>query len=232
MKISAPLAAVLGGLILAIGFWFLLYSPKVEEQTALEAETVALETQQAQLQNQIAQLREVQANEAQHLADLARLEDYIPGGPAQPVALREFQAAADNAGVEITTVTFGDPATVDGAPETGDPGTALAEIPVTMTTDGGYFQVVDLLRRLEVDVPRALLIDSVNVAESPDGFPALATTWAGKVFTVVPVTQPPAPDPAASATTEDGAEAPAADTAATPDAGAQSPAPQTTENPS
>lgn len=217
MKMRAPLAGVLAAVLLAVGFWFLLYSPKADEQSALETETVSLQDQQAQLRSQIAQLREVQAAEAQHQADLTRLEEYIPGDPSQPRALREFQVAADAAGVEITTVTFGDPATIEGAPETGEPDTALAEIPVTMTVDGGYFQVVDLMRRLEVDVPRALLIESVNVAESPDNFPALATTWAGKLFAVVPVTEPPPPvTPEAEAST--GAEAPADATTAPADA--------------
>ena len=217
MKMRAPLAGVLAAVLLAVGFWLLLYSPKADEQAALEAETATLEDQQAQLTSQIAQLREIQAAEAQHQADLTRLEEYIPGETQQPRALREFQAAADAAGVEITAVTFGDPATIEDAPETGEPETALAEVPVTMTVDGGYFQVVDMMRRLEVDVPRALLIDSVNIAESPDGFPALATTWAGKLFAVVPVTAaPPTTATGTEAPTDGSTEAPSEDGAAAP----------------
>ena len=84
-------------------------------------------------------------------------------------------------------MTFAAPRLVEGAPATGEEGTALAEIPVTMIIEGGYFQAVDFFRRLEVRVPRAALLENISIAEGTEQFPSLATTWSGRLFAVVPV---------------------------------------------
>ena len=192
MRLSAPIIGVLVALLLTVAFWFLLYKPADNQQAAVEAESETLASQQAQLRTQIDQLRDVEERQVEIRAALARLDEYIPTGPAQPTAIRQFQRAADAAGAEITTITFAEPtvptAAAGTAPaDTGEPGTTLANIPVTMTIEGGYFQLVDFLRRLEVDVPRAVLVESVAVAEAPDeGFPTLTTDWTGQLFAIVP----------------------------------------------
>lgn len=199
MKHRAPLIGALVAVVLTAGYWFLLYKPAVEEQNAFEAETAELETEQSQLRNQIAQLEQVKADEVAIRAAMARLEEYVPVGVAQPQVVRHFQETADAAGVEITSVTFGEPTTIEGAPDTGNPETALASISVSMVIEGGYFQAVDFFRRVEQDVPRAVLTQSVNIGEGQKKFPSLETTWGGQLFAVVPVSSivPPA-DPNAS----------------------------------
>ena len=193
MKFSAPVVAVLVALVLTLAFWFLLYKPASDEQAVVEAETAALEGEQQSLQTQIAQLRDVEARQVEIRAEMARLEEFIPLGPAQPTAIRQFQRAADAAGTEITTLTFDEPEVPNAAAgatpsDTAIPGTTLANIPITMTVEGGYFQIVDFFRRVEVDVPRAALVQTVDVVEEPDeGFPTLAATWTGQLFAVVPL---------------------------------------------
>ena len=191
MRFSAPIVAVLVALVLTLAFWFLLYKPASEQQAAVEAETAALEAEQQTLRTQIAQLRDVEARQVEIRAEMARLEEFIPLGPAQPTAIRQFQRAADAAGTEITTLTFGEPEVPDAATgatpgDTAIPGTTLANIPITMTVEGGYFQIVDFFRRVEVDVPRAALVQTVDVGEAPEAeFPTLAATWTGQLFAVV-----------------------------------------------
>jgi Tfp pilus assembly protein PilO len=187
MRKKSPLIAVLVAVLLTAGFWFLLYQPKSEEQAELEVEREALLTRQSELRNEIARLEEIQRNEPQISAQLARLETYIPSGPAQSTVIRQFQETADASGVVIENVTFGAPELVIGASPTGEDGTALARLPVTVTIEGGYFQVVDLFRRLEVEVPRAILLGALTMAEGDDGFPTLTTNWSGDIFAVVPV---------------------------------------------
>jgi Tfp pilus assembly protein PilO len=195
MSARAPLFGILGAILLAVAFWFLLYQPRADEQTALEAETARLESEQQTLRNEIARLREVEANQVQIAAQLARLEEYVPSSTAQPAFIRQLQISADAAGLEILSVTFGDPSAIDGAPPTGEEGTALASIPVTVNVQGGYFQAVDLFRRLETEVIRAVLIGDVGMGEGGDNFPQLTTSWGGAIFAVVPITQAPAPAP-------------------------------------
>ena len=191
MRFSAPIIGLLVAVVLTVAFWFLLYKPASDQQAGVEAETATLEDQQRQLQTQIAQLRDVESRQVEIRAALARLEEFIPSGPAQPTAIRQFQRAADAAGVEITTITFAEPAVPDPASgavpaDTGVPGTTLANIPVSMSVEGGYFQIVDFFRRIEVDVPRAALIQTVELAEADETFPTLEATWTGQIFAIVP----------------------------------------------
>jgi Tfp pilus assembly protein PilO len=196
MNRRVALAATVGvGLLLTVAFWFLLYSPKQQEQADLESEIADLETSQARLRNEIRQLEEIEANELQIRAALARLEDYIPTGTAQPAAIRQLQTSADAAGVAIISVTFGSPSAVPDAPDTGEAGTTLAAIPLTAVVEGGYFQKVDFLRRLEVDVPRAILVENISMGQGGPGFPTLSTTLSGQLFAIVPVATEPAPEP-------------------------------------
>lgn len=198
MKHRAPIIGALVAVVLVVGYWFLLYKPAMEDQAAFEEETAELETVQRELRTEIAQLEAIRDDEEHIRAVVARQEEFLPNGAAQPRMVRELQQTADAAGVEITSVSFGEPTAVEGAPETGDPSTILASIAVNMVTEGGYFPTVDFLRRIEQDVPRAVLTQSVNLAEG-EGFPSLATTWAARVFAVVPVaTTVEADDPAAS----------------------------------
>ncbi|MDP8969361.1 MAG: type 4a pilus biogenesis protein PilO, partial [Actinomycetota bacterium] len=177
MRYREPLIGALVAVVLTALYWFALYQPRSNEQAALEQETDQLQARQQQLRNDITRLEEIRADEVRIRQALARLEAYIPSGLAQPAAIREFQQSADAAGVAISSVTFADPEPVEGAPETGTENTALVAIPVTMVVEGGYFQAVDFFRRLEVRSPRAVLVESVAIAEGEEEFPSLATTW-------------------------------------------------------
>lgn len=222
MRANPPVIGVLVALVLALAFYFFLYKPASEEQAAVETEIANLEDQQRSLEAEIAQLRGIESNEVKIRAAKARLEEYIPDGPEQPAAIRQFQAAADAAGTEIEAVTFGDPvvpdATTGATPAlTGDPNTTLANIPVTMGVAGGYFQIVDFFRRLEVEQPRAVLLETVAIAENEDaGFPTLTATWTGQMFAVVPVS-----DLVDTTTAPPGAGAPGASPSPSPSPGGE-----------
>jgi len=182
-----PVIVVAVALLLTVAFWFLLYKPRDDEQARYVDEAAQLRSQATQLQAQITSLLEVRDNAEDHRSRLVRLAEYIPEGPAQPEALRELQRIADQSGVEIIEMTYADPELVPEAPETGDPGTTLAAIPTQMVVEGGYFQVVDLLRRIEVDMNRAVKIDTVNMAEAEEEFPQITVTWTGHIFALLEV---------------------------------------------
>lgn len=194
MRHRTPLIGVLVAVVLAAGYWFLLYKPALADQADFEAQTAELEQRQSELRNEIARLEEIRDDEEAFRVALERAEEFLPTGVSQPVVVRQFQRAADAAGVEITSVSFEEPTVVDGAPETGDADTVLASIAVNMVVEGRYFSVVDFFRRVEDDVPRAVLTTSVNLTEGEKAFPSLATTWGGNLFAVVPAASAVAPD--------------------------------------
>jgi Tfp pilus assembly protein PilO len=190
MTRRAPVIAIVVAVLLTAAFWHLLYQPRRVEQERYVEQRAQLESERQQLQAVIVTLREVKANQEDYRSQLARLREYIPDTAAQPEALEALQEAADSSGLEIKQMTFGDPELVEDAPETNDEGTALARIPAQMTVAGGYFQIVDLIRRIEVDMARAVKVDTVTVAEEAEElFPTLSVTWTGKVFAVLPVVE-------------------------------------------
>jgi Tfp pilus assembly protein PilO len=215
MTRRAPLIVVACAVLLTIAFWYLLYQPRQREQSRYTDETAQLEDRRAQLEAQLVRLREIERNADDYRSRFERLAEYIPSTPDQPAALQDLQRVADASGVAITETVFGDPQQVEGAPKTGTAETTLAQISTEMTIEGGYFQVVDLLRRIEVDIARAVKIDTVNIAEAESGFPRLTATWIGQIFAVLPIddvvdeTGQPVQTPTEAAT-----EAPTGDTSA------------------
>jgi Tfp pilus assembly protein PilO len=190
----APIIAVVLSALLGAGYYFLLWQPKNEELEEIRTETAQLESQRSQLQNELRRLQEIEEREIDYRAALARLEEYIPTGTAQAAIIRHFQLSADAAGVTIQSVSFAEPSPVNDAPSTGTPDTVLASINTTMVVEGGYFQAVDFFRRVEVDIPRAVLMQNLAMGEA-EAFPVLSTNWTGQMFTVIPDPSP-APPPA------------------------------------
>jgi Tfp pilus assembly protein PilO len=199
-----PLFGALAALLLAIAFYMVLYRPTSAAIAEVRQEVADLESTRSSLQNEVVRLRQLESEQGQLRAALLRLDEFIPDGIAQPELMRQLQEAADAAGVEIKAVAFAQPTVVPEAPPTGEPDTVLASIAVTMTLEGGYFQIVDFFRRIEIDTTRALLLDRASMAEGPDGFPSLTTDWSGSVFTIIPTPADAVPPPAAQ-----GEEAPA-----------------------
>lgn len=188
MTRRAPILAVVAAVLLTALWWYLLYQPRRVEKAELNDETVQLENERSELQAQLVVLNEVRDDEEEYRSQLARLREYIPDETAQPDTLRALQQAADASGVEVFQTTFNEPELVEGAPETNADMTALARIPTLMTITGSYFQVVDLLRRIEVDFSRAVKVSTVTMAEeTEDEFPELTVTATGHIFSVLPV---------------------------------------------
>lgn len=185
-RYRVPLAAAGLGVLLVLGFWLAVYQPRAGRVAALEAETEQLKSQQGVVRSAIARLEAIAAEEDRVRADLATAQQLIPTDVQQPALLAQLQEAADAADVDLDGVTFGEPTPVQGAPEPDEPGTVLAEISVTLTLAGDYFELVDLLGRLERDVPRAMLVDNLHLTEAEEGFPALSGVASGRAFSLVP----------------------------------------------
>lgn len=190
MTAKAPLLAILACVLLGVGFYFLAWQPKDDQQTAFEDETAELNDEASRLRNEVAALEQIRDNEAEVRATVDKLRQYVPEGPDQPTAVAQLQQAADAAGVEIASMQFSEPQALEGAPDTGDANTVVAAINASVSLEGGYFQMVDFMRRVEVEIPRAVLVRQLSLGEGGDaGFPTLAGTWSGDLFTIVPAAQ-------------------------------------------
>lgn len=185
------LVALAAVAVVVLAFLFLI-KPKMDEASELRTEAQDVRDQQSQIRSQIAALEEVRADSPDLEAELAAASAVVPEDPALPAALRQLQVAADDSGVTLISVSPGAPASagVEDLPE-------LSSIPVSLSLEGGYFQVVDFLRRLEDPriTSRGILVQDVTVA--PEAYPTLAVTVSGTMFSLLdqPVSEQPEPAP-------------------------------------
>lgn len=191
MKQWVALTAVGVLAVLAAG-WFLLISPKRTEAAQVQAEVASQESQNLGLQTQLATLKAQQKTMPAQTARLAMVAAKIPDNPAQPALIRALSAAADDAGVELLSMSPGAPAPVtaaaapaplpSGAPAAssgttpGAPAATLAgagssayspgvltALPLTINVVGGYFQVEQFFDRLE-NLARAAKVTGFTMA--------------------------------------------------------------------
>lgn len=198
LLILIPLVAVV---LIVVSFMFLI-RPQMDQAAELREEAENLRVQQQQVRGQITALARVRETSPTIEAELAAISAIIPQDPALPSALRQFQMAAQDSGVTINSMSPSAPtsAGINEAPN-------LASISWSLSIEGGYFQVVDFLRRLEdpVVTPRGVLVRSVTA--SPGELPTLSVSITAVMFAdlqQVPTDAPPDEPPADDATEDDG----------------------------
>lgn len=187
MTRQAAMLTALGVVLVLVLFYFFAFAPKNEELAVLHEDIDTAVAQQATLEARIAALQEVRLRAPEIEAALAAAESIIPRESALPSALRQLQLAADDSGVELTTISPGRPVAVPG--EVAE----LSSIGVTIAIQGSYFQLIDFLRRIEdpAITPRGILWTSGTVA--PADYPQLAISLSGQMYAVLPAPVAPAP---------------------------------------
>jgi Tfp pilus assembly protein PilO len=197
----------LGAVLLVVLFWLLLWNPKQEQLAELDTQIADAQSLQVQLQAQIAGLRDVREQAPEVQALLAASETIVPHDPAMPSALRQLQQAATEAELTLRSVSPGRPEVVIAEGLAMEPGTQLVSYPVGVLLEGGYFQVVDFLRRVEDPAisPRGFAWASLNASVLE--YPTLTVDLSGAVYAVVPAGWVPEPTAPAEAADDDGDQA-------------------------
>lgn len=187
------LLAGLGVVLLGVLYGFLLFEPARDEVAALEQETATLQQQQTQLQAQLARLVDTRWSAPELEAELIAARVVIPEDAGVASVVRQLQSAANDAGVELTSLSPSRP-----QPTTPEGGSrSLARIPLALDVEGSYFQVVDFLRRLENPniSPRGFVFNSMSLVVG-DEWPQLHVTFQGEAFALLTVAGPEAaPEP-------------------------------------
>lgn len=188
------IAVAAGIAVLLLAWYLLLWSPKNSQIDAAHERRDATIAEAQQLEVRLQQLRLA----AERLPELVELHDRVSAAVPQVPELAEFllaaNAAAKATGVEYLTVSPQPPA-IDAA--------GPSKIGVAVTVKARYGQLLDFMQRL-LDMPRVLVIDSMQVAPAEDGM--LSVSIAGRTFTAwvpgaapiapAPTTPAPAPTPA------------------------------------
>src|SRR5438270_5353362 len=109
----ALLTAVACLAVLAAG-WVLVIKPQRADASRLRTQTAGVESHSAQLRSQVDQLRQEQKDLPAVQKLLSQIATKIPDNPALPTLIRQLSAAADGAGVNLMSLTPGQP-TMAGA---------------------------------------------------------------------------------------------------------------------
>lgn len=190
MTRAMVLLAAVGAVLVIALFYVTAFQPAREELAEVEAQIELEINEQRRLQDEIARLRSVREEAPAVEAELAVGEAIVPRDPALPALIRQLQLAADESGLTLSTVSTQRPTPV---PDAAEPG--LSSISTSVLLEGGYFQVVDFLRRLEDPgiTPRGILWENATVSRADGEYPDLSVALTGMVFAVMD--QPLAPEP-------------------------------------
>lgn len=205
---------VLVGVALAAASWFLLIKP--ERKKAVELQT-QVEQAQATADEATAKAAAATAARAQYARDYAavvRLGKAVPAEEDIASLVYQLDTSADETGVDFRAVSVTDatgttaskPATSSassgeksGSGGSGSTSTSgalpgnVTTVPVTLTFDGGYFQMTRFLRKIErytvtsadtINVRgRLVSVDGVTLTPGPAGFPQVKAAVNATVYT-------------------------------------------------
>jgi len=188
MTRTALALSALGALAVVVLFFLLVFQPAREELAEVEDQIALEQSEQERLEGEIERIRLVRENAPGVEAELAAADAVVPQDPALPALVRQLQQAADESGVTLASVTTTRPVPLEEPPVEG-----LSAIDVNTEIAGGYFQLVDFLRRIEQPdiTPRGLAWVNANVTRDDANYPELSVTLAGRAYAVVAVPPPP-----------------------------------------
>ena len=190
-----PTGGAVAAIVLVAIYLLGFHQPRSNEIATLHSDTRRLRSEQAALERNIAALENVKSRQPELKTALELLNTLIPPHLAQPALLAQVQIAAHGAGVELVSVTFGDPTVPKEAPASAIPDTVLVSMPLTVVVRGPYAGITNLLRRIETERSRAVLVRTVAVTESDAGFPQLTGTWSGEAYALLAAANPVLVDP-------------------------------------
>ncbi len=206
---------VLACLVLAVATWFLLVSPRLANASQVREQAESSRSANDALELQIAQLKAQYAELPEKRAELAAIQTQMPESAAMPDLVRSLDQIAGAAGVSLDEVTpatavvlaptagtgqaaagqtasgsgEADAAATDAAATPGATpvatGPTVIAIPISISVTGDYFETVAFLKKLQTEIPRVALVDSIKVTHSDgtgavDGVVALHIS--GSVF--------------------------------------------------
>lgn len=196
-------------------FWFLVLSPKREEITTLDSSIATKQAELGQSQQMLSTYEAARGSYKKNYATLARLGKAVPADDDVRSLLVQIETTADGTGVDFGQIELGSnlagadapTATEEDATPEGElataPGTvpvaggALSAMPFNFAFDGGFFDLSTFFARLEHFVTvnnqrldatgRLLRIETVSIAPSTAGFPAMQARVGAATYVVPPV---------------------------------------------
>ncbi len=195
------------GLLLSVASWFLLISPQRSEAASLREQATSQQAFNDEIKIKTKQLQAQFASLPARQAQLDEIRQQMPNNPALPSLVRSLSEHAESSGVNLESIAPTTPAPLAAAPAAGTPTTAaptagIQQIQTTIGLTGTYAELTLYLQKVQRQMRRAVLIESVALAESTESTestegsqaaatevgasPPLKLTITGKVFVLDP----------------------------------------------
>jgi type IV pilus assembly protein PilO len=141
-------------ILLAVGYYFLLFSPLRQEYLTAYEQRTQKEQQKAQLEQKVAQLENVRRNAPDIERQILEISKRIPEQDEIPTLVVQIEEIAHGTGVTQFSIE-------PGAPEAPPGGGDFSRIPITMTFTGTYEDMQDFLLRLR-NLARLVTVNEVT----------------------------------------------------------------------
>jgi Tfp pilus assembly protein PilO len=156
--VGKVLVGVLALLLITVIWWFVFFSPKRDAIDAAKAEQETAALRQETLETRLRQLRAIKDNELSYLFAIGQMESSIPATPQADAFIEDITFLAETTGVELGSISL--------TPPVADPDTGGFEVPVSLTIEGEYFEVLGFLYGVEA-LDRLVRVDSIGLDPLP-----------------------------------------------------------------
>ena len=187
-KLPKIILGVLGLVVIVGGGWFLLLAPVQAEITTLDGKRQQLATELALARSQVTELQRFRREVAELQAKLDGLTAKLPTEKETPALYRAVSEAAQGSGLGVSLFQ----------PREPKPKDYVAEIPITITAEGGYHQLGLFFEKV-AGLERVVKVGEMKLTGLVKGRSALRAelTLATYMYRDAPPAKPGAPAPAA-----------------------------------
>lgn len=203
MRNRGVVLGIAAAVLVVVLWWMFVFSGIRSDTDDVKDEIEAARREESSLRAQLDELEAIEEQGPEIAAQLAELEDALPQYPDLAEFVTEANAIAESSGITWLSIAPSEPVPVG----------TIGEIGMNIQVQGGYFQVLDYLNRLE-EIDRLVVVDSItlNAGDGTEagsgtggdtggdlfvgGAPQLSAALTARMFTLSTSTV----DPGASAT--------------------------------
>ncbi|MDA8278351.1 MAG: type 4a pilus biogenesis protein PilO [Actinomycetota bacterium] len=173
------------GVLILIAFYFLLWKP-TSNKIAIEGGALTQAQQQlTTLDGQISSLKSFQEQLPAAQAEANRLSSAVPTTPDLPSFILALNTISQKSGITFLSISPSQAIAVSSTSSSGSTtntvatatGSNLYQVQVSLQVDGGYFQVLDFINRLD-HLPRLVVVNAVNLTASNGSSSSQSSTLA------------------------------------------------------
>lgn len=170
---------VLGALLVVVGTWAGIISPRVSQIRQADETTSQISTQNSATRREITELSELSSQIGSQRNQLESLRKHFPSSYDQSAFITSLDAAAAQSGVTIRSVSFSTAtdAALPSAASGTITGNRLVQVPVSISANGTYDQLRDFVAAVQ-SIDRVAVPNSINFTMSSSSASASGTSGA------------------------------------------------------